>query len=380
MTVTIDHRHLRQRLVAALAESGHLTSPVVAAAFAAVPRHRFAPAVYRVTERGQIGPVLAGDDPGRREEYLSAVYSDEAIVTQVAPDGRPTSSSTQPGVMAVMLEALNLRPKSTVLEVGTGTGYNAALLAQLVGGDLVTSVDIDPNLVEQARAALHAAGYEPTVAAADGLSGYPDRAPYDRVIATCSVRRVPAAWLRQTRPGGIVLANMSYGVVPLHVDADGTGRGRFLRQVASFIEARPADGPLGPTVDAMVDICMGGDGEATPGSAADVDLFTDPACEFFWRLVEPGVYQCELLPKDEDIYCLVDAGTGSWARVHSRGERVTVVQGGTRRVWDDVTAVCRQWGEAGRPAHHRLGLTVTRDGEHTLWVSHSGAPHTWPLR
>ncbi len=379
MTLTTDHQQLRQQLVADLRASGDLTAPAVAAAFAAVPRHPFAPAVYRVDERGQIGEVLHGDD-AHRADYLAAVYSDDAIVTQIAPDGRPTSSSTQPGVMAVMLEALELRDGMTVLEVGTGTGYNAALLSHLVDADQVTSVDIDPGLVDQARAALDAAGYRPKLAAADGLSGYQPRAPYDRIIATCSVRRVPAAWLGQTRPGGLVLANLSYGVVPLRVDADGAGEGRFLPQVAAFIEARPADGPVGPTIDRMVEMCTGGYGPESTATAQEANWFADPQCEFFWRLAEPGVHQCTLAPGGSRIHCIVDAGTDSWARVRHDATGVTVTQGGSRRVWDNLVEVCRRWDNAGQPGHDSLGLTVTRDGEHTLWVDTPNSPHRWRLR
>ncbi|MFY1595563.1 ATP-grasp peptide maturase system methyltransferase [Micromonospora sp. WMMD737] len=380
MTRTVtDYRTLRQQLVAALDASGHLTSPTVAAAFASVERHLFAPAVYAVDDRGNPGEVLHGDNPEHHDAYLNAVYSDTAIVTQMSADGRPTSSSTQPGVMAVMLEALDLRPGLSVLEIGTGTGYNAALLSQLLGDALVTSVDIDPGLVTDATIALAAAGYRPRVAAADGLSGYPQRAPYDRIIATCSVRRVPAAWIRQTRRDGIVLANMSFGVAPLRICADGYGHGRFLPQVAAFIEARPADGPLGPTTDQMVAMCMGGTGDTSIGSAEDVARFTDPQGEFFWRLMEPGVYHCELLPDGETVHCLVDAGTSSWARVVCRDATVTVVQGGPRRVWDDLSEVCRRWAGAGQPGHDRLGLTVDRDGRHTLWVDRHDSQHSWPL-
>ncbi|MDM4721428.1 ATP-grasp peptide maturase system methyltransferase [Micromonospora sp. WMMA1363] len=356
MTLTVDYRQLRQHLVTRLHASGHLTSPTVAGAFASVPRHPFAPAVYDVDSRGQVGDVLHAARPDHHAAYLAAVYGDEAIVTQISADGRPTSSSTQPGVMAVMLEALDPQPGMTVLEIGTGTGYNAALLAHLVGDQAVTSVDIDPGLVTNAAAALDHAGYRPTLAAADGLSGYPPRAPYDRLIATCSVRRVPVAWLRQTNPGGLILANLSYGVVPLRVDDTGTGHGRFLPQIAAFIEARPADGPIGPTVADMVTRCMSGTGTTSPGSERDVELFTDPGGEFFWRLTGPSIYQCTLLPDGEEVHCLVDADTGSWARIHTQGPTVTVVQSGPRQLWHAVATACRRWADAGRPTHDHLVL------------------------
>ncbi|MBF9135222.1 ATP-grasp peptide maturase system methyltransferase [Plantactinospora sp. S1510] len=379
MTLTLDHEELRQRLVARIRHSGHLTNPRVAAAFAAVPRHVFAPAAYHVDEAGQVGDVLRGDRPEQRAAYLEAVYSDNAIVTQVTADGRVTSSSTQPGVMAVMLEALDLAGNERVLEIGTGSGYNAALLCALVGETNVTTVDIDRDLVNQAITALGAADYRPAAIAADGLTGHPRRAPYDRIIATCSVRRVPAAWLRQTRPGGIVLANLSYGVVPLRVDDNGNGIGRFLPQVAAFIEARPADGPLGPSVDEIVRTCMEGRGADSAADVRAVELFTDPNCEFFWHLAQPDVYQCGPLLDGGEVHCLVDGATGSWARVRHHGDEVTVTQGGGRRMWDEVAAWCLRWDQAGRPGHNRLGLTVTPEGRQTVWVDTPTGRWRWDL-
>src|SRR5215204_4057723 len=123
--------------------------------------------------------------------------------------GRPISSSSQPAIMAVMLDQLDVRPGQRVLEIGTGTGYNAALLAELVGGSgAVTTVDIDADLVEQAGRNLDAAGVGGVdvvrgdgsaggvdVVRGDGSAGWPDAAPYDRIILTAAARDLAPAWL-----------------------------------------------------------------------------------------------------------------------------------------------------------------------------------------
>jgi protein-L-isoaspartate O-methyltransferase len=98
-----------------------------------------------------------------------------------------------------------------VLEIGTGTGYNAALLAHRLGDGQVVSIEVDPQVAEQTRHALARAGFAPTVITADGSAGYPAGAPYDRVIATCSalLGQVPYQWVAQTRAGGRL-------VVPVH--------------------------------------------------------------------------------------------------------------------------------------------------------------------
>lgn len=186
----------RDRLVAELLERGTIRSDAVASAFAAVPRERFIPV------------VLA-------EQGLDGVYRDEAFVTKRDQDGTPISSSSQPTMMALMLELLELRAGDRVLEVGAGTGYNAALMKEIVGsqGD-VTTVDIDPELVRSARAALREAGYRARVVAGNGRLGWPERAPYDRVVVTAAADRIPRAWLDQ-------LADAGRLIVPLRLDPDG---------------------------------------------------------------------------------------------------------------------------------------------------------------
>jgi protein-L-isoaspartate(D-aspartate) O-methyltransferase len=186
----------RTRLVAELIERGTIRSDVVADAFAAVPRECFIPAV-------------------RAEQGLDGVYRDEAFVTKREQHGMPVSSSSQPTMMAQMLELLELRPGDRVLEVGAGTGYNAALISQIIGprGEL-TTIDVDPELVRSARSALRRAGYRPRVVAGDGRAGWPQRAPYDRVIVTASADRIPRAWLDQLAAGGRI-------IVPLRLDPDG---------------------------------------------------------------------------------------------------------------------------------------------------------------
>jgi protein-L-isoaspartate O-methyltransferase len=138
-----------------------------------------------------------------------------------------------------MLAALDVRPGHTVLEIGTGTGWNAALLSRRVGSaGRVITIEVDPDLAEQARRTLADAGYAPVVVPGDGLLGYAPLAPFDRVIATAAVREVvPAAWLDQLKPGGRLVTpwgtDWSNGVM-LTVDTalDGTGAGRFSGRLA----------------------------------------------------------------------------------------------------------------------------------------------------
>jgi protein-L-isoaspartate(D-aspartate) O-methyltransferase len=147
------------------------------------------------------------------------VAEDKAVTTQTDrndpqisgveyPAGKgffPTSSASAPWVVCQMLDALKVGPGMRVLEIGTGTGFNAACLAAL--GAEVVSVEIDLELADQARDALRGAGFSRVVViAGDGEYGAPAYAPYDRVIATAAAHTIPYPWVEQTREGGLIVA------------------------------------------------------------------------------------------------------------------------------------------------------------------------------
>jgi protein-L-isoaspartate(D-aspartate) O-methyltransferase len=173
----------RRALVDHLKMRGIIQSAAVEAAFRAVPRHLFLP----------------------------SVAPEEAYRDQVVPlktiDGLCVSSSSQPAIMAIMLEQLELRPGMQVLEIGAASGYNAALMAYLVGeSGRVVTMDLEEDLVEGARAHLQAAGFpQVQVVCGDGALGYPPAAPYDRIVLTVAAGDIAPAWYEQLKPDGRLL-------------------------------------------------------------------------------------------------------------------------------------------------------------------------------
>ncbi|WP_233447333.1 methyltransferase domain-containing protein, partial [Streptomyces albireticuli] len=237
-----------------LKTSGALRSPRWARAFTDVPRHLFVPEWYE-QETDQRGfAVWRHRRIDNATDDLAAAYRDITLVTALDPatakqvddhawTGVATSSSTLPRLMAGMLETLAPDDEHLVLEIGTGTGYNAALLSARLGDSRVYSVDVDPGLVETARTRLAAAGYTPHLAVGDGREGYPGSATsFDRIIATCSVTHLPAAWIERTRPGGAILTDLALGIEGglVHVTVDNGRRatGGFTATAGRFMAAR----------------------------------------------------------------------------------------------------------------------------------------------
>ncbi len=216
-----DPTTLRLRLVEYLEREGAIRSTALERAFSIVPREIFLPSSVP----------------------LPRVYADEAIVVKWDESKYPTSSSTQPYLMADMLETLQLEPGMRVLEIGAGVGYNAAIMAQVLGpAGAVTSLELDPAMAEQARFNLNELTrrvgpiFSPVeIIAADGSLGYAQNAPYDRIIVTVQQWEISPNWVAQLRVGGriilpLTLSNYLWGgLIPaLEKGADG-----ILRAVAA---------------------------------------------------------------------------------------------------------------------------------------------------
>ncbi|WP_158889475.1 methyltransferase domain-containing protein [Amycolatopsis anabasis] len=363
-------------------------------ALATVPREPFVPRIVWVGNPSGEGFVSL-DREAEPDQWSALVAGNELIVTQV-DDGRtrpagiglvPTSSSSKPSLVAAMLDALDLRPGHRALEVGTGTGWNAALISTRVGPTgHVVSIEVDPALADEARRVLHRSGYAVKVVTGDGADGYPSDAPYDRLLATASVRRMPAAWLEQTRPGAVLVApwGTDYcngALLTLVRDEDGVASGRFSRNLA-FMRLRdqrrefldPSDNEI-DTADKTVTTLQ-------PPRLFDMISFDQAAFTIGLR-----VPRCYLTVEDgeddptEHTIELHDVASGSWARVDvvPPGPEFIVRQLGSRRLWNEAESAYRWWLDHGKPEPKRYGLSVAPDGTQTVWLDEPDGLHHWAV-
>lgn len=372
-----------------LAESRHVRTSKWRAAFAAVPRHEFVPQFFEQGDPGQWQRVDCADTE-HAERWLSSVYSNTTLVTALQELTLPewtgfksfavaVSSSTEPGLMAQMLEDLDVQAGHTVLEIGTGTGYNAGLLCERLGDDHVYSVDLRPDQVEAATLALARAGYRPTLAVADGADGLPAHAPYDRIIATCSVRHIPPAWIEQLRPGGKLLTDVegtmyAGNIADLYRQKQTVVEGRFSPRYGSFM---PMQHQLG--------IEPGHSNPTDPSTTTHRTTAVNPGIlhqreipfGFFAQLHLPTGTQ--LRPTGTGPRTRLVAPDGSWCEVSDHPDRsghYDVTEGGPNRLWRVIEDIHERYAAFGNPGWDRFGITATPTGQ-TVWLDNHSL--TWPV-
>lgn len=212
--MSIDSRLYQQQLLTLLRQRYPTLSARVLGAFEAVPRHLFLDHIYGYQAEGR---TWTCSEQAETAVWYEQVYSDEALITRMDTSGRILSSSSQPGIMGAMLDALDLQPGMRVLEIGTGSGYNASLLAYLTGDPaLVTTVDVSEEIAARARQVIpQVVGDGVTIIRADGREGYRENAPYDRVIVTASAPVVAPAWREQLSPEGKLICILQPPLAPL---------------------------------------------------------------------------------------------------------------------------------------------------------------------
>jgi len=372
-------------LIARLRELIAVPEPVLDA-FDAVPRHVFLPGVD-----------------------LATAYADEAVVTH-DEDGIPTSSSSQPSLMARMVHRLDVVPGARVLEIGAGTGYNAAIIDAL-GGE-VTSVELQPEVAEAARAHLAAAGSRAEVITGDGAD--PPPGPFDRIVVTAGAWEIAPGLAGALADGGILVApfrlNAIEAVFALRRDGDRLhGEGALpcgFMPLRGETAVRPWRWRLGNGGGAMADADLGNEGRGNldrllagrPQDAGDpLAGIAHPMDALLWlalggdpllsltlpvrgRGAPPWALGLDVLPAS----LLLLEFAGGYADI--AGARLYGGDGALRTIEAAVAA----WREAGEPRPAALGLSIEPHRDRSGWslpypdgrgaaAMHRGA-HRWSLR
>ena len=360
-------RTLREHMVTALVDTGAITDDAWRQAFIAVPRHALVLRFHRTNDR----VVIDSANPDDQETWLEAVYSNKTLVTQITPTD-VTSSSTMPGLIAKMLTAIRITTGHNALQVGTGTGYTAALLCEHLGSDKVTTVDIDPDLSNDARTRLDHFGYTPTMVTGNGAQGYAPNAPYDAILATCALRRIPADWLAQAAPGARIVAPLATGLIALNVTGPDQASGRFLAPGGFFMSLRdtnPQDKPTTPSHGAQRD--------PRPTELGPRQTFYEDHLRFLLTVALPDVSTSQHGPELEDL--TISDGAGSTARLdRAENGAFLVTETGPRALWNEVEHLHQQWQAWGRPHRERYGLTINGESQ-TIWLDEPRDAPTWHL-
>lgn len=346
-------------------------------AMEAVPRELFVPDTgLALPEEGDSYPI---DRRVRPREWIEAVYSDTAVITQrddgrgdplVLSDGAATSSISAPGIAFRFLELLAPRDHDRVLEVGTGTGYTAAILSARLGSENVTSVEVDAGIAEQAVSNLDASGFTPRVVIGDGKAGYPDGGPYDRVHATAAVAEVPFTWVEQTRPGGVVAVPWQplrgHGLIArLTTTCDGA-YGRF-HGPAGYMLLRSH------RTDLRWRAHHHDDAEVTATTLDPRTAFeAGPGLQLATVALAPGLAYWDHVYDDGSFSLLlfeIGDPDGPWAACdwEPGQDRYEVTQYGNRRLWDELEDAFEWWVRHDAPDVDRFGLAVTPEGDN-LWL------------
>lgn len=370
----------------ALEREGASVSPEWTLALRDVPRYHFVRTFY---EQDGAGPwrAVSRDDPATHGRWQEAVASDRPLTTKLRIDGHgaevAVSSSSKPGLMVRMLETLKLENSHRVLEIGTGTGYNAGLLCHRLGHDQVASVDNDPGLVVTARDRLAELDYKPILAVTDGAHGLPEAAPFDRIIATCSVRRVPQAWLNQLTDAGRVLVDVKVrgtsagNLVDLR-RRGGAMEGRFLSRWAGFMPMRSMSDQHGYPARLPQTVQRYTDVPATDPWAAF------PVVWFIAALTMPtDVTVGTLLSADRrfPVGGTITRADGHWAEVElgARADGGHTLRASDADTWRVVEDAYAMWRVLGKPDWGNFGLTVYGPDDQVVWCKAPGGHRSWPL-
>ncbi|MFK0047735.1 methyltransferase domain-containing protein [Streptomyces sp. NPDC090741] len=326
---------------------------------ATTPRHLFVPRWWTSVERDGTWVYELRDGAGDPDAWMSSAYdhtrsvitrvgphhADHAAPAAVVPEAWPTSSATLPALVVKMYQHAVLADDSRVL-VTCGSGYGTALACRRLGDGRVTSVDVDPYLVDAARERLAAARHRPHLEVCDITGQLPG--VHDRIVSTVSVSAIPASWLTALAPGGRMVTTLSGTGLLIVADktADGGATGRVAPEPADFMRTRHGDDyPTTPETADLWATSRKADGEwVTTGRYPVMRVASTWDVRSTLELTVPGIEHRMETAADGSRTAYMLHPDGSWARATAAGAREvpTVHQGGPRRLWDELDRI-RTW-------------------------------------
>ncbi|MFH8573793.1 methyltransferase domain-containing protein [Streptomyces sp. NPDC017993] len=270
-----------------------------------------------------------------------------------------------------MLDSLLLEPGHRALELGTGTGRNAGLMAWRAGPGRVTSIEVDAEMSAAAQQRLVAVGAQVVVEVGDGAAGWTPGAPYDRVLSTYAVDRIPWSWVTQTRPGGRIVAPWGpLGHVALTVAEDGRSATGWVQGLAQFMPARGTEAGRD-----FGQVRGTGPADHERPVLRDLEpLRDDWHLRFALRVALPEL-QVTAAVDDDGLNAWLHDGVTSWATLSAQGDGKTVAhQGGPRRLADELEQAWDVWLAENKPQLYDYGMTVTEDQQY-VWVRDGATGH-----
>lgn len=327
-------------------------------AFQTIARHEFIPSYY--TRDGQKWQRVPVSDP----TWLEEIYKDRPLTTSLDTYGNPNVSSSQPNLMALMMESVHVQPGFRVLEIGTGTGYNAALLASIVGAEHVVTLDIHKVLLDEARKRVEkAVGLGVTFLHVDGRHLPGDLGFFDAIIVTAAHDRVEPSWINVLAQSGRIVFNLQLGTFcKVMIEAEKTENhliGRVCSYRGDFMPLHDGNVNKNEHVSfprlGLLDIA-----EFRP-------LIEDSDLLFFLHIQLPGMvltrYRNTL---GERSYTLsYEQKIVLFAPFKIRGDR---------QLWEKIQAVTQTFGRLENPKRSAYSLTVDEDGSLTFFYKNVCLP------
>jgi protein-L-isoaspartate O-methyltransferase len=347
----------------------------ILSAFQIVPRHVFVPSFldHVPGRKNEWRRISLSSDP---EEWLEKVYTNRPLTISVDEYGYPTSSSSQPDLMALMMQSVQILPGDHVLEIGTGTGYNAALLAALVGPSHVTSIEINETLIKNAQARIERTiGPGVRIIHADGRHLPAEcNERFDVLIVTGAHERLETSWMRALKPGGKLVFNWIKSFARVMLEAKKLSNGNISGQVCQyggdFMGLHNGDGivrnPLPHQELELVEHIM----------FPDYQLLEDADFRFFLQINLPmrhSTYHSNH-SKGGKIYVIRDS------------EDNRIAQLGTAAMWGDtsligeICAVAQAFEQLGRPCCTMFAFTADAEGSMNFTLKGAESPQLFTVR